>query len=249
MMTSSKSTDVMARFMAMKPAHVEAKFKTGAELMAWQQEEGRKSSQNVADMNRQARIEKILGRSGIQLLHKNCGFRNYLAETPEQVEALEMARSYLMGFGETHGGFVFSGNVGTGKNHLATAIVRNLIKQNKAAAIITVAELCQKFRSTFDKNSPIREADLMRDVCRLDLLVLDEVGVQKTANNDYEINLLSQIIDRRQLQLKPTGMLTNLNHAEMSALLGERIMDRQTNGGMWVPFTWNSYRSRKGGKA
>ncbi|WP_369788498.1 ATP-binding protein [Rouxiella sp. WC2420] len=249
MMTSSKSANVMARFLALKPAHVEAHCKTGSELMAWQQEEGLKASRLVADQNRQARIEKILGRSGIQPLHRDCGFKNYLAETEDQQQALALAKSYLRDFGNTHGGFVFSGNVGTGKNHLATAIVRSLITKNKAAAIITVAELCQKFRSTFDKSSPLKEADLMRDICRLDLLVLDEVGVQKTANNDFEINLLSQIIDRRQLQLKPTGMLTNLNHSEMFALLGDRIMDRQTNGGMWVPFTWNSFRSRKGGRA
>ncbi|MGA8121299.1 ATP-binding protein [Rouxiella badensis] len=249
MMVSSKSADVMARFLAMKPAHVEAHCKTGAELMAWQQEEGKKEARRVADQNRQARIEKILGRSGIQLLHKDCGFKNYLAETEEQQQALAMAKAYLKDFGNTHGGFVFAGNVGTGKNHLATAIVRNLIEQHKAAAIITVAELCQKFRATFDKSSPVKEAELMRDICRLDLLVLDEVGVQKTTNNDFEINLLSQIIDRRQLQLKPTGMLTNLTHAEMAGLLGERIMDRQTNGGLWVPFTWKSFRSRKGGKA
>ena len=249
MMALSKSADVMARFLALKPAHVEAHCKTGAELMAWQQEEGKKSAKQVADMNRQARIEKILGRSGIQPLHRDCGFKNYLVEMEEQQQAVEAAKAYLNNFGTTHGGFVFSGNVGTGKNHLATAIVRNLIGKNKTAAIITVAELCQKFRATFDKNSPVKEADLMRDVCRLDLLVLDEVGVQKATNNDFEINLLSQIIDRRQLQLKPTGMLTNLTHAEMFGLLGERIMDRQTNGGMWVPFTWGSYRSRKGGKA
>ncbi|EPX9969462.1 DNA replication protein DnaC, partial [Shigella sonnei] len=38
--------------------------------------------------------------------------------------------------------------------------------------------------------------------------------------------------------------LTNLNHAAMSTLLGERIMDRMTmNGCRWVTFNWDSWRS------
>lgn len=260
-MSLSKSADVMARFLALKPAHVEAHCKTSQELMAWQQEEGKKAAKRVTDLNRMARLERVLGRSGIQPLHQDCGFRNYVAESEEQQQALAMAQAFYRNFGQnvgqnvtqnsskTHGGFVFSGHVGTGKNHLATAIVRNLIKDNKVAAIITVAELCQKFRASYEKNSPVKEATLLKDLCQLDLLVLDEVGVQKSSHNEFEINLLSQIIDRRQLQLKPTGMLTNLNYDQLLGLLGERIMDRQVNGGLWIPFTWQSYRSRKGGRA
>jgi len=246
----ASSNSILQRFMALKPAHIQPLVKTSEELMAWHQAEGAKESQRVVERNRQARLEKILGRSGIHPLHQNCGFRNYDAVTDEQRAALAAAQEYLKSFNDGgFGGFIFSGNCGTGKNHLATAIVRNLIQQGKTAAIVTVAEICQKFRSTFDRASSIRESELMRDVCKLDLLVLDEVGVQKRENNDFEINLLNQIIDRRQLNLKPTGMLTNLTHPELVTLLGDRIMDRQVNGGVWVPFTWESYRPKKGGKA
>lgn len=248
-MSLSKSAEVMARFLALKPPHVKAHYQTSEELMAWQQEEGKKAAKRVTDLNRMARLERVLGRSGIQPLHQDCGFRNYLVESPEQQQALTLAQAFLQNFGQTHGGFIFSGNVGTGKNHLATAIVRNLIKEGRVAAIITVAEICQKFRASFEKNSPVKEATLLKDLCQLDLLVLDEVGVQKSTHNDFEINLLSQIVDRRQLLLKPTGMLTNLNYDQLLSLLGERMMDRQTNGGLWIPFTWQSYRSRKGGRA
>lgn len=220
-MSLSKSAEVMARFLALKPPHVKAHCQTSEELMAWQQEEGKKAAKRVTDLNRMARLERVLGRSGIQPLHQDCGFRNYLVESPEQQQALTLAQAFVQNFGQTHGGFIFSGNVGTGKNHLATAIVRNLIK----------------------------EATLLKDLCQLDLLVLDEVGVQKSTHNDFEINLLSQIVDRRQLLLKPTSMLTNLNYDQLLSLLGERMMDRQTNGGLWIPFTWQSYRSRKGGRA
>lgn len=243
----ASSTDVMARLLALKPAHVQPRFTTVEGWKQFQTEEAQKSNQQITDRNRQARMEKIIGRSGIQPLHQKCSFSNYVVECPEQQAALDAAKGYVASFGNTHGGFIFSGNTGTGKNHLASAMARNLIKLGHSAMVMTVAELFENHRATFSKDSPVREADLLRDLCRLDLLVLDEVGLQK--GSDYEINLLTNIVDRRQLQLKPTGMLTNKTYDEMVKMVGERIMDRQTDGGIWVPFTWASMRSRKGGKA
>lgn len=43
--------------------------------------------------------------------------------------------------------------------------------------------------------------------------------------------------------LKPVGVLTNLNHAELSETLGERVIDRlRMDNGLWVIFDWESYR-------
>ncbi|WP_158524117.1 MULTISPECIES: ATP-binding protein [Serratia] len=240
----ASSTDVMARLLALKPAHVEPRFTTVEGWKKFQAEEALKSNQQITDRNRQARMEKIIGRSGIQPMHRECSFSNYRVECPEQQAALDAAKGFVTAFGKSHGGFVFSGNCGTGKNHLASAIARNLIKRGYSAMVMTVSELFENHRATFSKDSPVKEADLLRDLCRLDLLVLDEVGLQK--GSDYETNLLTNIVDRRQLQLKPTGMLTNKTFEEMVGMVGERVMDRQTDGGIWVPFTWASMRGRKG---
>ena len=57
--------------------------------------------------------------------------------------------------------------------------------------------------------------------------------------------IINQIVDRRSSSKRPTGMLTNLNHAEMVKLLGERVMDRMRLGqSLWVSFNWESYRGR-----
>ena len=85
------------------------------------------------------------------------------------------------------------------------------------------------------------ESVLLDDLCRVDLLVLDEVGVQRDTRNEWV--LLNQIIDRRLAAMKPVGVLTNLNFDELSKILGERAMDRLTmDNGIWVNFTWGSYR-------
>ncbi|CSN78861.1 P-loop NTPase family protein [Shigella sonnei] len=82
----------------------------------------------------------------------------------------------------------------------------------------------------------------LQELCGVDLLVLDEIGIQRETKNEQVV--LHQIIDRRTASLCSVGMLTNLNHAAMSTLLGERIMDRMTmNGCRWVTFNWDSWRS------
>lgn len=61
------------------------------------------------------------------------------------------------------------------------------------------------------------------------------------------LSRVNQIVDRRTASMRSVGMLTNLNHAAMSTLLGDRVMDRMTmNGGRWVNFNWESWRSNVG---
>ncbi len=85
----------------------------------------------------------------------------------------------------------------------------------------------------------------LRELCEVDLLVLDEIGIQRETKNEQVV--LHQIVDRRTASMRSVGMLTNLNYEAMKTLLGERIMDRMTmNGGRWVNFNWESWRPNVG---
>lgn len=102
-----------------------------------------------------------------------------------------------------------------------------------------------RFRETYQDGAKVSEADLMNDLCNVDLLILDDIGVQR-GNQNEEI-VLFQIVDRRLSAKKPVGMLTNLDVEKLTALLTELIMDRmRMDGGMWVNFDWPSYRSHDG---
>lgn len=84
----------------------------------------------------------------------------------------------------------------------------------------------------------------MEHMSRVDLLVLDEVGVQMYSQ--YEKVILHQISDRRTAMLKPVIVLTNLTEAELTQTTGERALDRlRMGGGMWVIFGWKSHRANK----
>ncbi|MEA5192595.1 ATP-binding protein [Enterobacter hormaechei] len=222
------------------PASVQPKFTSVEEWQAWQETEGRKRSGEIDKMNQRARSEKIFGRAGIQALHRSCSFANYEVKGPEQRQAYSMAKSYAQNFGGgSFASFVFSGAPGTGKNHLAAAIGNHLLGAGHSVLVVTIPDLMLRVRECYDDGQS--ESSLLNDLCNVDLLVLDEVGIQRGSSGEKVI--INQVIDRRLSSMRPVGILTNLNHGELVNTLGARVMDRlQMDGGIWVNFDWESYR-------
>lgn len=239
----STGMQALARFRKLMPEHIKPKFETPEELMAWQREQGEIDSKRITDANRVTRLNKIMGRSGINPLHLDCTFDNYQVTTPEQQTALRKAKNYAENFGKNFGGFIFSGNAGTGKNHLAAAIGNHLIQHGKSILIATLPDLMMRVRETYQKDAKTSESKLIDDLCDVDLLVLDDVGVQR--GNLNEDLIIFQVVDRRLANKKPVGVLTNLAFAELSKVLGERVIDRLRMGSpTTINFGWESYRSQ-----
>lgn len=231
------------RLQRLMPTGTLPKFTNGQALLAWNQEQGRIRSEAIIRENRAMKMQRILGRSGIRELHINCSFDNYRVEHEGQRKALAQARQYARQFEQSIASFVFSGHPGTGKNHLAAAIGNDLIMSGKSVLIVTVADLMSNMKGTFTQSNHLTEESLLSDLSLVDLLVIDEIGMQSESR--YEKVIINQIVDRRSSSKRPTGMLTNLKHEKMVVLLGERVMDRMRLGNsLWVAFDWDSYRDR-----
>ncbi|OQM39140.1 ATP-binding protein [Citrobacter braakii] len=242
-MKNIATSGVLERIRKFAPAHLTAPFRTPEEWREWQLAEGRKRCEEIERQNRQVRVEKILNRSGIQPLHRKCSFANYRVQNDGQRYALSQAKSIA---GELESGctnFAFSGKPGTGKNHLAAAIGNHLLTTGKTVIVVTVADVMSALHASYDDGQSGEK--FLRELCEVDLLVLDEIGVQRETKNEQVV--LHQIVDRRTASMRSVGMLTNLNYDAMKALLGERVMDRMTmNGGRWVNFNWESWRPNVG---
>ncbi|HEE0108404.1 TPA: ATP-binding protein [Citrobacter gillenii] len=229
----------MERIRKFAPAHLAAPFRTPEEWREWQLAEGRKRCEEIERQDQQVRVEKILNRSGIQPLYRKCSFANYRIQNDGQRYALSQAKSIA---GELESGctnFAFSGKPGTGKNHLAAAIGNHLLKTGKTVIVVTVADVMSALHASYDDGKSGEK--FLRELCEVDLLVLDEIGVQRETKNEQVV--LHQIVDRRTASMRSVEMLTNLNYDAMKTLLGDRVMDRMTmNGGRWVIFNWESWR-------
>ncbi|MDF7679203.1 DNA replication protein DnaC [Enterobacteriaceae bacterium ESL0689] len=239
-------TNLIKRLQKMMPENITPAFKTSEEWLAWQKEQGQLRSAALARENRAMKMQRTFNRSGIRPLHQNCSFDNYQVTSEGQMNALSKARQYVDEFDGNIASFIFSGKPGTGKNHLAAAICNALLLQGKSVLIITVADIMSAMKNTFGHRETSEE-QLLNDLSNVDLLVIDEIGMQTESR--YEKVIINQIVDRRSSSKRPTGMLTNSNINEMNKLLGERVMDRMRLGNsLWVIFNWDSYRHRVTGK-
>ncbi|EET4456636.1 ATP-binding protein [Escherichia coli] len=242
-MKNIAAVGVLERIRRLAPQGGVPPYRTVEEWREWQLAEGRKRSEEINRLNHQVRVEKILNRAGIQPLHRKCSFGNYRVQNDGQRHALSQAKSIADELMTGCTNFVFSGKPGTGKNHLAAAIGNRLMAKGRSVIIVTVSDVMSVLHDGYDNGQSGEK--FLQELCGVDLLVLDEIGMQRDTRNEQVT--LNQIVDRRTASMRSVGMLTNLNHAAMSTLLGDRVMDRMTmNGGRWVNFNWESWRSNVG---
>lgn len=122
-------------------------------------------------------------------------------------------------------GYYFVGGVGTGKSHLAAAVVRELTKRGalRSALFAFVPWFFDELRSNFDR--PVEQRDeFMQHVLGCDLLVLDDLGSERTT--EWVREQLGIIIHMRWANQKPVLVTSNLMLTEYRGVLGERAYSR-----------------------
>lgn len=204
----------------------------------------------AAQTKKAKHISRVIGEAGIPRRFRDRTFDNYRttapdgASVPEMVKALELARRFATGFPkvvELGASLIFCGKPGTGKTHLACAIGNHVMQHfGNSALFLTVFDAVQRIKETYGAEGR-SEKQVMDALCAVDLLILDEVGVQFGTN--YEEVVITQIINRRYSEMRPTIILSNLDQAGLAQFLGQRVVDRvDEGGGGIVAFDWGSYR-------
>ncbi len=200
----------------------------------------------AAESRRIAEIrEDAIGQAAIPLRFRSRTFDAFVADTPEKQRALSVARDYAEDFDEnmkTGRGLVFSGLPGTGKSHLAAAIALHLIDNSRRWVQYTSCMgLIRAVRETWRSDSDVTERRVLNKFGReIDLLMIDEVGVQY--GTDSEQTILFEILDRRYAEMRPTILLTNQGKDGLRKYVGERVYDRLIETSRMVVFDWESYR-------
>lgn len=235
-------SDIIKRLKKVMPEHIKPTFDNGTDLIKWHKKQGICRATNIYENNRISKCNKMFRESGISPLHKDCSFNNYVTKYEGQLNALNLSRQYVKNFDNSITNFIFSGYSGTGKNHLAAAICKELLSVKKSTLIISVADILSKMKNSFRDYSFDDSQSFLQRITNVDLLILDEVGLH--SHSRYLQMILDQIVNRRSSYKLPIGMISNLNFESMTKFLSERVMDRMRFGnGLYVIFNWVSWRS------
>jgi DNA replication protein DnaC len=168
-------------------------------------------------------------------------FDNFVAETDDQRHALTVARDFAERFdfhAKRGAWLVLSGMPGTGKSHLAAAILQTVLSRH--VRYMTCLDLIRSVRETWRRDSEKSESQVLAYLSGLDLLAIDEVGMQY--GTDGEQTILFDVLDRRYRDVKPTILMTNQDMDGLKSSLGDRTHDRLREVGRLVLFEWPSYR-------
>jgi DNA replication protein DnaC len=188
----------------------------------------------------QIQTQALVANADVSKRFLECTFDNYRVENSGQERAVKTCRDYAENFeSNLKSGrcLIMRGNKGTGKNHLSSAIMLEIMKRNYTALRIkATAFLDEYWAKGFSEREP-----WMKRMGNVDLLVIDEIGrssIGKAANDAF-----FRLIDARYEEMKPTIAISNLSREEMMEVLGDAAYDRLgENGGSALEFKWNSAR-------
>lgn len=192
---------------------------------------------------KQEHARALIANSDISQRFMRCTFENYRVDIEQQAHALRKCQRYAENFKDhlAHGRcMVMRGNPGTGKNHLSSAIMMEIIQNGFTAMRIKASAFLDEYWSkSFSEREP-----WMKRMASVDLLVIDEIG--RASNGKSANDAFFRLIDMRYEAMKPTAVISNLETPELKATLGEAAYDRlREDGGVYVEFDWVSGRGRR----
>lgn len=190
---------------------------------------------------KQEAIDNAVAEASVPLRYLNKTLESYERDTNERKKVFAAVKEYVETMNDSLANgrcLIMVGGVGTGKTHLACGLVREVVSSGRAAKFTTVQKLIREVRASWGTKT---EQAVIDEFAKLDLLVIDEVGVQ--AGSENERNILFDIVNSRYEDMRSTVIITNCDIDGIKAYLGERVVDRlRENGGRLVQFTGKSYR-------
>lgn len=131
------------------------------------------------------------------------------------------ARNYATTFGTTRRWLILRGPNGTGKTHLAVAIMQSAIAQDVQPYFAPSAAMIRQLGSSYQSDTTDEYVGTLQTT---GMLVIDDLG--KEDNTDKAKTFIFQVIDARYNGDMPTVITTNLSDVELEARYGTAIISR-----------------------
>lgn len=186
-------------------------------------DEQRLAAQEAAVVQR--RIERFWTASRLEGKLRTYSLESYLAHPKCKPALVEVLRRWQ----QTRCWLLLWGPPGLGKTGLSISLVREALDAGRSAMYITVPDFLERLRESYrkpvdeDGNRPA-DADLLEVACKVDLLLLDDVG--KASLSAWGKEKLFTLLNRRDINGLQTIVTTNLTLAQLELHLESPSFDR-----------------------
>ena len=202
------------------------------EEMAAHDAEIERQERQQAEREKLERYEK----SGVPERYFNEALDTYKITNEMQATAAKAATNFLHAVkcGEFKS-LVLIGSAGTGKTHLACAIIREAGGKYR-----TAPDIVEEMRRAKSFTANDTEADIIDYYAHVSLLVIDEIGRGIAATD--EKYMLYQILNARYNTRKPTVLISNYKKADFLQYIGVAAADRLVESAEVWEMNGESYR-------
>jgi DNA replication protein DnaC len=149
-----------------------------------------------------------LADANIPRRYQHCTLDNFAAYNESLERAVAEARRVAKGFPAVTRGLFLEGQPGVGKTHLAVAVLKHAIEATGARGLFyDTRDLLRIIRSTYDPSIRTTEVEILRPVMQSDLLVLDDLGAEKTS--EWVEETMNLIVNTRYNERRLTMFTSN----------------------------------------
>jgi len=168
-----------------------------------------RSAVTRCDCWRDTYLDRLLTDARIPRRYHHCDLdRMVLYENASLARAVEQARSLVERFPIVSKGLFFLGPPGVGKTHLAVAVLKNVIRAKRAHGLFyDTRDLLRVIRATYNPVVQMTEHEVLRPVMDAELLVLDDLGAEKTT--EWVEETLNLIVNTRYNERRVTIFTSN----------------------------------------
>jgi DNA replication protein DnaC len=149
-----------------------------------------------------------LASANIPKRYQHCTIANFTAYNESLQKAALVAARIANEFPAVTKGLFLEGQPGVGKTHLAVAVLKQVIERTGARGLFyDTRDLLRVIRSTYDPSIRTTELEILRPVMTADLLVLDDLGAEKTS--EWVEETMNLIVNTRYNERRLTIFTSN----------------------------------------